>query len=67
MCDPSVFSVARTQDGIDNTGRGLRTEFIVAFQAHERAAAGDRARRPRARSPLAREPTLASPGAGSPC
>lgn len=27
--DPSVFSVADNQDGFDNTGRGLRTEFIT--------------------------------------
>jgi hypothetical protein len=29
ILDPSVFSVADNQDGFDNTGRGLRTEFIV--------------------------------------
>ena len=28
--DPSVFSVADNQDGFDNTGRGLRTEFITS-------------------------------------
>jgi hypothetical protein len=27
--DPSVFSVADNQDGFDNTGQGLRTEFIT--------------------------------------
>jgi PEP-CTERM motif len=30
VLDPSVFSVADNQDGVDNTGRGLRTEFITA-------------------------------------
>jgi hypothetical protein len=29
VSDPSVFSAADNQDGIDNTGRGLRTEFIT--------------------------------------
>jgi hypothetical protein len=29
LLDPSVFSAADNQDGFDNTGRGLRTEFIT--------------------------------------
>lgn len=29
VLDPSVFSAADNQDGFDNTGRGLRTEFAI--------------------------------------
>jgi hypothetical protein len=29
VTDPSVFSTADNQDGFDNTGRGLRTEFVT--------------------------------------
>jgi hypothetical protein len=29
VSDPSVFSAADNQDGFDNTGKGLRTEFIT--------------------------------------
>src|SRR5262249_14281037 len=29
VLDPSIFSAADNQDGFDNTGRGLRTEFIT--------------------------------------